>query len=46
MPNPPLPKDAASQITAENPTGTVAAPAYRAADAIVNRYLPSPGMLA
>ncbi len=29
-----------------NPTGTVGALAYWAAEAIVNRYLPSPGMLA
>ncbi len=28
-----------------NPTGTVGALAYRAADAIVNRYVPSPGPL-
>ena len=29
-----------------NPTGTVGALAYHAVDAIVTRYLPSPGMLA
>ena len=29
-----------------NPTGTVGALAYRAADAIINQYLPSPGPLA
>jgi gluconate 2-dehydrogenase alpha chain len=29
-----------------NPTGTVGALAFNTADAIVNRYLPSPGMLA
>lgn len=29
-----------------NPTGTVGALAFNAADAIVSRYLPSPGMLA
>jgi gluconate 2-dehydrogenase alpha chain len=29
-----------------NPTGTVGALAYWVADALLNRYLPSPGMLA
>ena len=29
-----------------NPTGTVGALAFNTADAIVSRYLPSPGMLA
>jgi gluconate 2-dehydrogenase alpha chain len=29
-----------------NPTGTVGALAYNTADALINRYLPSPGMLA
>ena len=29
-----------------NPTGTVAALAYNSADAIISRYLKSPGMLA
>ena len=29
-----------------NPTGTVGALAYNAADAIVSKYLPKPGMLA
>ena len=33
------------QITAYNPTGTVGAPSYFSADAIINQYLKSPGPL-